>query len=505
MKKTKKMVIVASFAATCTLFAGVGFASADETPAPGSAPVVSAQSEFNKTTLQANYNAVLAIANGGTAGAYKQSSWMSMHLDMERAVAMLNDANDGNSHAGGATTQGDVDNLASGLANYPSILQTAVAGEPTGADPLKTKGDLQTFYNKVKDVQSSSYPGNENWLAFNNARTAASYEFEPGHAADSQYGITLAYDNLYHATKDLDSLLLPSSVPSPSPSPAPAPAPVDKKAGLRSAYDKVKDYQQSDFTAASPWAAFATERDTAKAMLDTDNTQAAFDAEATALNTKADALISIAGLKADIAKAATLKPADYTEFTWYLVTLDIPYAQSIVDDANATREDVSTAQSIFDSDLAALKTPIVGQKTGADIPTTTKTKADLTALVAQAESLKQGDYTADSWKVFAEALKDAKEALNPDAQSQMLRDNPVDDFTYNYVELEDAQSALVRDASQQTAGQGGAGAAVVGKSKKSGKNSGLATTGASVSIVAGIMALLAAAGAAIKLVDRKRA
>ncbi|WEV59093.1 hypothetical protein OZX67_00470 [Bifidobacterium sp. ESL0728] len=502
MKKTKKMVVVASFAAACTLFAGVGFASAAETPAPGSTPSVSAQaSDFDKTQLQSEYNRVLNIANTYPGGNYTQSSWAVMYNDLDTAQAMLNDANDHTTQ--GAGHQGDVDNQTAILKSYPGKLQPAVAGLPTGADSWKTKDDLLAFYNKVKDVQESSYPGNENWTSFKLSRTSASWIFEPTNHSNV-HDITLAYDLLYKATRDLDPSLLPSApAPAPgqggssTPAPAPAPAPVDKKAGLRSAYDKVKNYQQSDFTAASPWAAFTTERDKAKAMLDTDNTQAAFDAEATALNTKAGALISIAGLKADIAKVATLKPADYTEFTWYLVTLDVPYAQSIVNDADATQEDVSTAQSIFDEDLAGLKTPIAGQKTGADVPTTPKTKADLSGLVAQAEKLKQADYTEASWKVFAEALKDAKEALNPDAQSQLLRDSG-EDYTYNYVELEDAQSALVRKASP-TQGKGGAGGAAAGN------KAGLAKTGAAVSIVAGIMALLAAAGAAIKLVDRKRA
>ncbi|MCO6559234.1 MAG: FIVAR domain-containing protein [Bifidobacterium sp.] len=502
MKKTKKTVVVASFAAACTLFAGVGFAAADETPAPGSTPVVSAQANYDRSALQTQHDRAVTLrdANSGKLSQYTQSSWTHLLSDIDTAEAKLDSSKDGNFSAGGAASQSDVNSTASSIKTDLDlgILQAPQAGDIKADAPLQTTASLQSFYNKVKDVVRSSYPSasNDKWSRFDASRSHARWTASSG---SDQYSVTRAYDDLYKDTYNLDQSLLPTSAPAPGQggSSTPAPAPVDKKAGLRSAYDKVKDYKQSDFTAASPWAAFDAERTVAKALLDSASpTDEALAAETTALNTKSGALISIAGLKADLAKAATLKPADYTEFTWYLVTLDVPYAQSIVDDANATQEDVSTAQSIFDSDLAGLKAPIAGQKTGADVPTTPKTKEDLSGLVAQAETLKQADYTADSWKVFADALKDAKEALNPDAQSQLLRDGG--DYTFNYVELEDAQSALVRNASQQQ-GQGGAGAGAAGN------KSGLAQTGASVSIVAGIMALLAAAAAAIKLVDRKRA
>ncbi|WEV67521.1 hypothetical protein OZX72_00460 [Bifidobacterium sp. ESL0769] len=502
MKKTKKMVIVASFAAACTLFAGVGFASAGETPAPGSTPVVSAQANYNRTALQAQHDRAVGIRNtAGNLSQYTQESWTWLLSDIIKAEAKLDASKDGNQNADGAMSQQDIDQTTSSmkLDMDLGILQAPKAGEIRADAPLQNMASLQSFYNKIKNVARSSYPSaTENqWTRFDQSRTYVSWILM---ADGDQYQITRAYDRLYADTYNIDQNLLPTPpapAPSPSPSPSPAPAPTpDKKAGLRSAYDKVKDYKQDDFTAASPWAAFAAELAKAKAMLDTDNTQAAFDAEATALNAKADALISIAALKADIAKASSLKPSDYSEFSWYLVTIDLPWAKDVVADANATKDDVSAIEGLLSEDLADLRTPIAGEKTGADIPTTPKTKTDLTKLVAQAETLKQGDYTAASWKVFAEALKDAKDALNPEAQpqSQLLRDGVEDDYTFNYVELEDAQSALVRNVAKTN---GAAGAA--------GKKAGLATTGANVSIVAGIMALFAVAGAAIKLVDRKRA
>ncbi|WEV42033.1 hypothetical protein OZX57_00425 [Bifidobacterium sp. ESL0682] len=403
MKKLGKAV-VASIAAACTLFAGAGFANAGEAPS-GTPSQVSVRSMYNKTRLQSAYNAVLAIANGNTARNYKQSSWMVMHSDMETARAMLNDANDGISHANGAMSQADVDNTANLLSGYPGIMQTAVPGEPTGADPLKSKGDLQAFYNRVKNVQESSYPGNENWASFRIARNSASYLFEPSHGNESQYEITLTYDNLYHATKELDPSLLPAShtpshnpapAPAPAPVPTPAPAPADPKTPLRNAYDKVKGYKQADFVA-STWSAFAAERTAAKALLDNASaTQAAINAETKSLNDKAAALINIAQLKSDIAKATSLKPSDYTEFSWYRVTLSLPYAKYVVANNNASKNDVDSAEGVLSSDLNGLKAPIAGQKTGADVPTSPKSKKDLAALVAQAEKLKESDYTADS-------------------------------------------------------------------------------------------------------------
>ncbi|WEV64094.1 hypothetical protein [Bifidobacterium sp. ESL0732] len=511
MKKSSK-VAVASFAAACTLFAGIGFASAAEPASPSAAPVVAAQaSEFNKTALRTAYDKVQSIANTYQAGKYTQGSWAVMFVRLQDAKALLNDANDGNTSAGGARNQGDIDVATQGLNLYPDALRGAVAGEPTGAAPWRNLSDLRDFYNKIKAVQKGSYP-DEDWNYVQSMLRSSAYMLEPGYKDDSVYQTTVGYDNIFHAVYEMDPSLVagiptggtgsstpaPTPTPTPAPAPTPTPAPVDKKAGLRSAYDKVKDYKQSDFTAASPWAAFTAELAKAKDMLNTGATKEAFDAEATALNAKADALISIAGLKADIAKVSSLKPADYTEFTWYCLTLNLPYAKSVVADANATQERVNSAEGILSSSLAALKTPIAGQKTGADVPTTPKTKADLTALIAQADKLKQGDYNDASWKVFAAALKDAKDALKNSENSDLTRDGGIDDYTYNYVELEDAQSALVRKASQ-TMGPG------AGAAGDAAKKSGLAQTGASVSIAVGVMALLAAAGAAVKLVDRKRA
>ena len=45
-------------------------------------------------------------------------------------------------------------------------------------------------------------------------------------------------------------------------------------------------------------------------------------------------------------------------------------------------------------------------------------KADLTALVEKAEALKEKDYTSETWKPFAEALKEAQAVLAKEDASQ---------------------------------------------------------------------------------------
>ena len=45
-------------------------------------------------------------------------------------------------------------------------------------------------------------------------------------------------------------------------------------------------------------------------------------------------------------------------------------------------------------------------------------KADLTALVEKAEVLKEKDYTSETWKPFAEALKEAQAVLAKEDASQ---------------------------------------------------------------------------------------
>ncbi|MDF7663086.1 hypothetical protein PT282_00090 [Bifidobacterium sp. ESL0763] len=575
MKNTRRATIVASFAAFCTLFGGVGLAAADQAPTTGDAGTtiaqqakkaasqkkavaVSAQSDFDKSNLQTAYDAAKAFFDAsGNAAQYTQRSWMDFAIDLERAKDMLNDANDHT--ALGASNQAAVDNMTGIMQGYPGNLQQAESGKPTGADPLKTRTDLQSLYNKVKDVQESSYTGNENWQKFNNARNSASYEFESGHASDSDYVITLAYDQLYDATKALDPNLLTDTTPS-TPS-------VDKSA-LQSAYDAVKNKQESDYTAAS-WAPFASELAKAKALLDNASaTQAQVDAEVTELNAKAAALVEAsapappstpgvsktalqtaynkvkdyrqadfavvgfsafdtartaakavldnasatqaevdaalsdlnakAGALVDISKFNTANARfdgvdtdiHYTEFSWYNAVIAYAEAQDIKTKAQngdaLTQQDVDAVTKDINAAVDGLKAPKPGEKTGADMPTTPKTRNDLSLEVEQAEKLKQQDYTADSWSVFAEALNQAKQALT--ASSEMLRSNP--DYTYYYVQLEDAQSALVR-------GSGIAGG------QANGNRGGLAETGVTVAAVAGAMLLLAGAGAAVKLGSRK--
>ncbi|MDF7666034.1 hypothetical protein [Bifidobacterium sp. ESL0745] len=503
MKKSRK-IAVASFAAVCTLFAGIGFANAAEPPA-GPAPVVSAQANYDRSELQTQYNNLITLrdSNAGKLGQYSQYSWLSLLNDINKAQPKLDPSKDGQLNIGGAKDQKDITDTANSIKTdlELGLLQSPKANELKADAPMQNAANLQAFYNKVKDVAQASYPSatQDQWDRFDGSRTHASWTLGEG---GDDIDMTRAFDDLYADTYNLDQNLLPTiSAPA-----APAPAPVDKKAALRTAYDKVKDYNQADFASVA-WPAFDAERTAAKTLLDkADATQAELDAEVNTLNAKVGALVNIAKLKADVAKASGLKASDYGEFSWYLMSsFSLPYAKSVLGNNAAAQSEVDNADIYLSADIADLKTPVAGQKTGADVPATVKTKADLTALVAQADKLQQGDYTADSWKVFAGALKYAKDALNPQ-QSDLLRDNDVDDYTYEYVQLEDAQSALVRNASaaqnnqaQPTAAQPQANGAAAGS------NSGLATTGAAVSVVAVVMALFAGLAVAIKLVERKRA
>lgn len=272
-------------------------------------------------------------------------------------------------------------------------------------------------------------------------------------------------------------------------------------------YNKVKDYKQSDY-AAGTWAAFEAERTKAKALLDqADPDDAVLSGQATELERQAAKLVNISKLAATVAKVSSLNPANYTEFSWYLITFAVDGAKSVLADPDTRQYQVDDVDKQLNEDINNLKTPISGEKTGADVPAEDKTLKDLEALITQAEKLQQKDYTAASWAFFASALKDAKDI---DAEWAGTADisfyREVNVFTYYYVQLEDAQSALVPVASQNGKSDPAAKPAAKPANKTSAvkKKAALAQTGVSISIVAGVMVLFAGVAAAFKLSSRKR-
>ena len=130
-------------------------------------------------------------------------------------------------------------------------------------------------------------------------------------------------------------------------------------------------------------------------------------------------------------------------------------------------------------------------------PEPTDPKADLRKEVESASKLDEKDYTADSWKVFAAALDNAKAVLED-------KDATEAQISGALTTLKSATAALAKagdtgkpdDGDKPSAGK---------PNDKGDKGNGLSKTGASVAVIGVAMLLLAAAGfVTVNVVRRRR-
>ena len=130
-------------------------------------------------------------------------------------------------------------------------------------------------------------------------------------------------------------------------------------------------------------------------------------------------------------------------------------------------------------------------------PEPTDPKADLRKEVESASKLDEKDYTADSWKVFAAALDNAKAVLED-------KDATEAQISGALTTLKSATAALAKagdtgkpdDGDKPSAGK---------PNDKGDKGNGLSKTGASVAVIGAAMLLLAAAGfVTVNVVRRRR-
>ena len=135
-------------------------------------------------------------------------------------------------------------------------------------------------------------------------------------------------------------------------------SPVDKS-GLQEVYDLNKDKQKGDYTDTS-WAAFVSMLADAKSVLENDDaTQAEVDAAKNGLDAAIRALTTNPGNSVDNASLLTLYNANkdkqqgsYTDASWAAFVSALANAKLVLDNENATQNDVNTAK---DRLMAAVK------------------------------------------------------------------------------------------------------------------------------------------------------
>ena len=158
---------------------------------------------------------------------------------------------------------------------------------------------------------------------------------------------------------------------------------------------------------------------------------------------------------------------------------------------------VTVTYSDKSTDTATVTFKVAAKTEPEPKPEPTDPKADLRKEVESASKLDEKDYTADSWKVFAAALDNAKAVLED-------KDATEAQISGALTTLKSATAALAKagdagkpdDGDKPSAGK---------PNDKGDKGNGLSKTGASVAVIGAAMLLLAAAGfVTVNVVRRRR-
>lgn len=318
---------------------------------------------------------------------------------------------------------------------------------------------LKALIEEYKELKEADYT-HETWVKYEEALEAAN-----GIVADNSNKTQAEVDAAKDALKAAKEALVK--------------APVDPqldKSKLQAAVDAAKAKDENAYTTAS-YNAMKKVLAEAEELLTNGKDQAAIDAKAKDLNDAVAALVergNTDALKALIAeyKAEGLKEADYTTDSWKAYTDALTAAEKVVKDnsnldqaavdaAKKALEDAHTALvKVEQINKEALKAAIDAAKAAdANLYTTDSYKAmktvlsdaekvlkdskdqteidaaakalndavtalvqrgntdALKALIEEYKDLKEADYTADSWKEYADALKAAKAIVEDNSNS----------------------------------------------------------------------------------------
>ena len=227
-------------------------------------------------------------------------------------------------------------------------------------------------------------------------------------------------------------------------------ATAEEIAALQAKVTEAEGLNESDYTADS-WKNLQTELQESKDLLAKGNpTEAEVKEQTTHLTDAINNLVKAeqptpevdtTKIAESIEKAETLKESDYTTDSWSAFQSALANAKAVME-AKESQETVDAATQSLNEAMNALV------KAGTEDPVKKVTTDALEKAIATAGTLKESDYTAESWKALQTALASAKTALE-EKKDQSTVDSATD-------ELNKAISALVKkDAgSKETTGTG---------------------------------------------------
>ena len=223
------------------------------------------------------------------------------------------------------------------------------------------------------------------------------------------------------------------------------PATAEEIAALQAKVTEAEGLNESDYTVDS-WKNLQTELQESKDLLAKENPTGAEVTEQTthltdALNNLVKAEqptpeVDTTKIAETVEKAEGLKESDYTAESWAAFQSALANAKAVME-AKESQEAVDAAMQSLNEAMNALV------KTGTEDPVKKVTTDALEKAITTAGTLKEADYTADSWKALQTALASAKTALE-EKKDQSTVDVATD-------ALNKAISALVKkDAGSQT-------------------------------------------------------
>ncbi|KAB7791489.1 exo-alpha-sialidase [Bifidobacterium leontopitheci] len=239
----------------------------------------------------------------------------------------------------------------------------------------------------------------------------------------------------------------------------------------------------------------ATETEIVDAL---DALTAAYDA----LTARADTTALTAKITA--VEAEQLNRDDYTADSWSTYAVALAEAKTIAADANATQAQVDAALKTLTEardGLQAKETPDPDpEPEPGEKPATPEQKAALDKAIADAksENLSRDDYTADSWKAYADALAEAERVAADNAATAKQVDAALKALADARAGLKAADNGKPGPTPEQPKDDGKPDGSDAGKKPV------LSKTGAAADAVTAAMLLLVAAGVTVITIRRVR-
>ncbi|EGO8836716.1 LPXTG cell wall anchor domain-containing protein, partial [Enterococcus faecalis] len=173
--------------------------------------------------------------------------------------------------------------------------------------------------------------------------------------------------------------------------------------------------QEKDYTASS-WKVYSEALQQAKTVADqTTATQAEVDQAETELRSAVKQLAKVPTKEVDktnllkiIKENEKNQEKDYTASSWKVYSEALKQAQTVADQTTATQAEVDQAEAELRSAVKQL----------VKVPTKEVDKTNLLKIIKENEKNQEKDYTASSWKVYSEALKQAQTVVDQTTATQ---------------------------------------------------------------------------------------